>query len=157
MFKVYPTFQDRVKSTNIQSKAQRRQGIVSPKFGFPLEPYVSIEEAVSDHLQSNSSRVSFSHFLQSTDMISSLAETRLGPSQTSHGSPQAWKLIGQRLAIYKALPSRVIDASRMNDKNHMCSRIWLLILVLTNSKFLTLSAQLIRPSLEFSQRGSGES
>jgi len=32
----------------MQSKAQRRQGIVSPKFRFPLEPYISIEEASSD-------------------------------------------------------------------------------------------------------------
>jgi hypothetical protein len=32
----------------MQSKAQRRQGIVSLKFRFPLEPYISIVEASSN-------------------------------------------------------------------------------------------------------------
>ena len=29
--------------------AQRRQGFVSPKFEFPLKPYISVDEVVGDH------------------------------------------------------------------------------------------------------------
>jgi hypothetical protein len=29
--------------------AQRRRGFVSPKFEFPLKPYISVDEVVGDH------------------------------------------------------------------------------------------------------------
>jgi hypothetical protein len=29
--------------------AQRRQGFVSPKFEFPLKPYILVDEVVGDH------------------------------------------------------------------------------------------------------------
>ena len=45
---------------------------------FPLEPYVSIEETLSDHSWSSSSCVSFNYLPPSTSLISSLTNAKFG-------------------------------------------------------------------------------
>jgi hypothetical protein len=48
-------------NTNIAIQNINGTRFVSPKFGSPCESYVFIEEAMSDHSEEHSSRVSFNY------------------------------------------------------------------------------------------------
>ena len=111
-------------NTNIVIQNTNQTRFVLLKLGPPHQPYVSVQEDMSDHSVVHSSWVSFNHCHQSTKLDLFPCGGEIGPSQTCHGTPQAWLLVGASQPSRSQDP-KVANVSRTIYEAHNCSRIWL--------------------------------